>query len=160
MIFLKRADIVQQTTICQSVLYERIREGTFPPPIKAGRSSRWIQSEVDAFKLALASGLNTEEMRKFVGHEFLAEFRQTLDKKDNFYNKVVAIQALNPILTDAWTISGHLIKGVRSKSQRNGKILAKSCQCSGNCNPPQTHAVQGLEANPNPIQHTPSKIGT
>lgn len=30
-------------------IYELIRKGEFPAPVKLGRSSRWLESEIDAF---------------------------------------------------------------------------------------------------------------
>jgi predicted DNA-binding transcriptional regulator AlpA len=33
----------------RSRIYSLIDEGDFPPPIKIGRSSRWIKAEIDAW---------------------------------------------------------------------------------------------------------------
>lgn len=42
-------EVMQQTGLARATLYRRIKEGTFPKPVKLGsaRSSGWIQSEVD-----------------------------------------------------------------------------------------------------------------
>lgn len=36
-------------TMGRSRIYGLIVEGSFPPPIKIGRSSRWLKSEIDAW---------------------------------------------------------------------------------------------------------------
>lgn len=36
-------------TLGRSHVYAMIAEGAFPPPIKIGRSSRWIKSEIDSW---------------------------------------------------------------------------------------------------------------
>ena len=32
-----------------STIYAEIKEGRFPAPVKLGRSSRWLESEIDAW---------------------------------------------------------------------------------------------------------------
>jgi predicted DNA-binding transcriptional regulator AlpA len=39
----------------RSRVYALIDDGKFPPPIKIGRSSRWLKSEIDAWIAAQAS---------------------------------------------------------------------------------------------------------
>ena len=41
--------VLSRAGICSSRLYELIAEGQFPPPVKIGRSSRWVSTEVDAW---------------------------------------------------------------------------------------------------------------
>lgn len=44
---LRRADVADLTSIkANSTLYDMIRRGEFPAPIKLGRSSAWRESEV------------------------------------------------------------------------------------------------------------------
>jgi hypothetical protein len=103
----------------------------------------------------------------FRGYEFSVEYIEALDKLNNFYQKVTAIKPLNPIVSEDWTITGHLIKSVSQKGkklakncQRDGNFLAKSWQKFGNCDQPQSQADQGPEQDFNPIQHPPYHIRT
>lgn len=41
--------ITQLTGLTDKWFYKLIQDGTFPKPIKLGRSSRWLQSEVEAW---------------------------------------------------------------------------------------------------------------
>ncbi|AJJ05499.1 helix-turn-helix transcriptional regulator [Yersinia pseudotuberculosis] len=41
--------ITQLTGLTDKWFYKLIKEGEFPKPIKLGRSSRWLQSEVEAW---------------------------------------------------------------------------------------------------------------
>ena len=44
---LRRLDVADLTSIrSRSTLYDMIRRGDFPPPVKLGRSSAWRESEV------------------------------------------------------------------------------------------------------------------
>lgn len=46
--FVDMAFITQLTGLTDKWFYKLIKEGAFPKPIKLGRSSRWLQSEVEA----------------------------------------------------------------------------------------------------------------
>ncbi|WP_137463734.1 helix-turn-helix transcriptional regulator, partial [Escherichia coli] len=39
----------QLTGLTDKWFYKRIKDGAFPAPIKLGRSSRWLKSEVEAW---------------------------------------------------------------------------------------------------------------
>jgi len=41
--------ITQFTGLTDKWFYKLIKDGEFPKPIKLGRSSRWLQSEVEAW---------------------------------------------------------------------------------------------------------------
>ncbi|CNL00316.1 helix-turn-helix transcriptional regulator [Yersinia kristensenii] len=41
--------ITQFTGLTDKWFYKLIKDGDFPKPIKLGRSSRWLQSEVEAW---------------------------------------------------------------------------------------------------------------
>lgn len=41
--------ITQLTGLTDKWFYKLIQDGVFPKPIKLGRSSRWLQSEVEAW---------------------------------------------------------------------------------------------------------------
>ncbi|MGM1149107.1 helix-turn-helix transcriptional regulator [Klebsiella quasipneumoniae] len=43
------AFITQLTGLTDKWFYKLIKDGTFPKPIKLGRSSRWLESEVEAW---------------------------------------------------------------------------------------------------------------
>lgn len=44
----------------RSRIYALIGEGNFPPPVKIGASSRWIDPEIDAYIAQLAATRDTE----------------------------------------------------------------------------------------------------
>jgi predicted DNA-binding transcriptional regulator AlpA len=48
-------DVMTRVGVCRTTLYHLIKSGTFNPPVKIGRSSRWLASEVDAFVRAAAA---------------------------------------------------------------------------------------------------------
>ncbi|WP_163363292.1 MULTISPECIES: helix-turn-helix transcriptional regulator [Enterobacteriaceae] len=43
------ACITQLTGLTDKWFYKLMKDGAFPKPIKLGRSSRWLQSEVEAW---------------------------------------------------------------------------------------------------------------
>ena len=43
------AFITQLTGLTDKWFYKLIKDGTFPKPIKLGRNSRWLESEVEAW---------------------------------------------------------------------------------------------------------------
>lgn len=46
-IFLRLPAVSQKTGIGKTSIYQRVKEGTFPPPIKLGeRAVAWVDSEV------------------------------------------------------------------------------------------------------------------
>lgn len=44
----------------RSRIYALIGEGNFPPPVKIGASSRWIDHEIDAYIAQLAATRNSD----------------------------------------------------------------------------------------------------
>ena len=47
---IKLQEVTSMTSLCRTVIYERIKKGEFPPPISLGsRASGWIQSEIEAW---------------------------------------------------------------------------------------------------------------
>lgn len=46
----------------RSRIYGLIGEGNFPPPVKIGASSRWIDREIDAYIAQLAAARNSKLM--------------------------------------------------------------------------------------------------
>ncbi|ELY6244202.1 AlpA family transcriptional regulator [Citrobacter youngae] len=47
--FIDMAFITRLLGVSDKWIYRLIKEGIFPKPIKLGRSSRWLQSEVEAW---------------------------------------------------------------------------------------------------------------
>lgn len=47
--FVTMAFITRLTGLTDKWFYKLIQDGVFPKPIKLGRSSRWLQSEVEAW---------------------------------------------------------------------------------------------------------------
>lgn len=45
----------------RSRIYALINEGDFPPPIKIGKSSRWLKSEIDSWITAQAAARQTSQ---------------------------------------------------------------------------------------------------
>lgn len=106
-------------------------------------------------------------LNHFIGYQFLVQHIEALDKKNIFYRKVTSIYPLNPIVSEGWTATGHLIRSVRSKNknlaksyQRDSNFLAKSRQNLSNCDQPQSYDTQGLEYDLDPIQHPPYQVET
>lgn len=47
--FIDMAFIAQYTGLTDKWFYKLIQNGEFPPPVKFGRSSRWLRSELEAW---------------------------------------------------------------------------------------------------------------
>lgn len=46
---LRRPEIQDKVELGRSALYDLIKRGQFPTPIKIGRSSFWVESEIDSW---------------------------------------------------------------------------------------------------------------
>lgn len=46
---LRLSEVLERTSISRTAIYELIARGEFPPPVKCGRMSRWIEFEVQAW---------------------------------------------------------------------------------------------------------------
>jgi predicted DNA-binding transcriptional regulator AlpA len=57
-------DVRALTELANTSLYERIRDGSFPKPLKIGRSSRWLLSEVEAWVRRLTAERDQLTRRK------------------------------------------------------------------------------------------------
>lgn len=55
--------VQEQIGLKKSSIYKRIQQGTFPPPLKIGRASRWASDEVDAWVDALCDQTEKEPGR-------------------------------------------------------------------------------------------------
>ena len=48
--FLRLPQVLTASGLARSTLYERIAARAFPAPVKIGRSSRWLESEIAAWQ--------------------------------------------------------------------------------------------------------------
>lgn len=46
---LRLPTVLQRTGFSRSCVYKLIKQGSFPPPIKVGRMSGWISSEINTW---------------------------------------------------------------------------------------------------------------
>lgn len=46
---LKLTEVKEQVGFGTTAIYQRVKAGTFPAPIKIGYASRWLESEVQAW---------------------------------------------------------------------------------------------------------------
>ena len=65
-VFLTLDAVTARLAFQKSYLYESMQSGVFPPPIKVGRSSRWLEAEVVAVQRAMTRGVSREELRETV----------------------------------------------------------------------------------------------
>ena len=50
---LRLSEVQTRTALGRSTIYRKMREGSFPKPLKIGaRAVRWIESEIEAWKAA------------------------------------------------------------------------------------------------------------
>ncbi len=54
------------TPFCRATTYARIQDGTYPPPVKIGRMSAWLDREMEAVNEALIQGKSDDEIRQLV----------------------------------------------------------------------------------------------
>ena len=54
------------TPFCRATTYARIQDGTYPPPVKIGRMSAWLDRELVAVNEALIAGRSDDELRELV----------------------------------------------------------------------------------------------
>jgi prophage regulatory protein len=54
------------TAFKRATTYARIKDGTYPPPVKIGRMSAWIDREMVAVDEALIAGRSDVEIRQLV----------------------------------------------------------------------------------------------
>lgn len=46
---LKIADVQRRTQLCRASIYNHVKAGAFPAPVKIGKHSRWLESEVEQY---------------------------------------------------------------------------------------------------------------
>ncbi|WP_341325920.1 hypothetical protein [Methylotuvimicrobium sp. KM2] len=95
------------------------------------------------------------------GYMFLASFEAARDRRGNEYNRVIALKPAEPIISGEWTITGHLIKGVRQPGKNWGHFgenPGKNWGKTGESNSTSGQVNSGATAVFNPIQHLPCHI--
>lgn len=74
---LRKPEVLKRTGISMSSLYNKVTDGTFPPPIPLGeRAVGFVSSEVDAFIDYMIAGKSQDDLRELVKN--LVEQRQQL----------------------------------------------------------------------------------
>lgn len=64
---LRLPHVIEKTGLSRTVIYDRIKQGTFPPPIKLSeRASAWPENEVLACNEAAIKRRSKDEMRSLV----------------------------------------------------------------------------------------------
>jgi hypothetical protein len=102
-------------------------------------------------------------LKHFIGYLFEVQYATALGKHDNVYQKVSSLKPKDPVITDEWTITGHLIKNVSNKGKNQGRTEEKSGKKwgkNGDCNMAQSQVEQGIEAVFDPIRHPPYQVRT
>ena len=71
---LRLPSVLQATGVGRTTLYERIKDGTFTPPIKLGaRASAWPANEVQACNDAIIRGSGADEIKVLVQSAFQSD---------------------------------------------------------------------------------------
>ncbi len=73
--------VCSRVSRCDSAVYSMVKAGTFPAPIKFGRSSVWPDHEIDAIVSAHIAGSNEDEIRALV--QRLVEQRRNFKHPDH-----------------------------------------------------------------------------
>ena len=53
---LRLSEVLTTIALGRTMVYALMARGEFPQPLKAGRTSRWVESEVQAWVMRLAEG--------------------------------------------------------------------------------------------------------
>lgn len=64
--FVKKSAVLEQTSLSHSNLYNRIRRGIFPSQVKIGKTSVWIQQEINRICQAIALGYTDDQLKALV----------------------------------------------------------------------------------------------
>ena len=71
--FVRLPELLEQLAVGKTTLYARIKQGTFPPPVKFGeRVSAWPEHEVDPVVNAYMRSATKEDLQKLVAQLMLA----------------------------------------------------------------------------------------
>jgi prophage regulatory protein len=71
--FIKLPEVERRTARRRTSIYDRVRAGVFPPPVRLGAPSgsrpapvAWVEAEIDALNAATAAGRSEAELRALV----------------------------------------------------------------------------------------------
>ena len=71
--FVRLPELLEQLAVGKTTLYARIKQGTFPPPVKFGeRVSAWPEHEVDTVGNAYMRSATKEDLQKLVAQLMIA----------------------------------------------------------------------------------------
>lgn len=71
--FVRLPELLEQLAVGKTTLYARIKQGTFPPPVKFGeRVSAWPEHEVDIVVNAYMRSATKEDLQKLVAQLMIA----------------------------------------------------------------------------------------
>lgn len=74
--FIKAPEVRRRRAQGNTSVYTAVKAGLLTPPIKLGRSSAWLEREVDTISAALLAGQTNEQIRSLVNE--LVKARATL----------------------------------------------------------------------------------
>jgi prophage regulatory protein len=58
--FVRRKQVEQRTGLARSTIYQRIKDGTFPAPIRIGsRAVAWLESDIEDWQAAQVAATRT-----------------------------------------------------------------------------------------------------
>lgn len=92
-------------------VYARIKAGLFPPPIKLGRSSLWIEDELAAVNNAAIAGSTDAELRELVKRLIAARAQTRLADE-------APLPAAPPAQHDAMKVRRHVNRNRASSSAK------------------------------------------
>ena len=71
--FVRLPELLEQLAVGKTTLYARIKQGTFPPPVKFGeRVSAWPEHEVATVVNAYMRSATKEDLQKLVAQLMIA----------------------------------------------------------------------------------------
>lgn len=71
--FVRLPELLEQLAAGKTTLYARIKQGTFPPPVKFGeRVSAWLEHEVNTVVNAYMRSATKEDLQKLVAQLMIA----------------------------------------------------------------------------------------
>lgn len=71
--FVRLPELLEQLAVGKTTLYARIKQGTFPPPVKFGeRVSAWPEHEVGTVVNAYMRSATKEDLQKLVAQLMIA----------------------------------------------------------------------------------------
>lgn len=71
--FVRLPELLEQLAVGKTTLYARIKQGTFPPPVKFGeRVSAWPEHEVNTVVNAHMRSATKEDLQKLVAQLMIA----------------------------------------------------------------------------------------